>query len=278
MPRVFFITGCSTGLGKSYAQEVIDRGDIVVATARSMDQLRSFKNATEQNFLPLVLDVTQPKSISDGFAAALDKFSRIDVVVNNAGYGLAGCFEEYDASQIRQQMEVNFFGLLDVTREALLVMRTKNTPPGGVIQQVTSVGGQRGVAGFSLYCASKWAVEGFSEAVSKEMKPEWNIKLTCLEPGSFRTDWTGRSMTFARRLDAYDHLDIQRAMDERHGTQAGDPDKGARVMYELAVMKDPPVRVAIGSDSYNLILKKLQEYGENYKKYEHLSCSTDYDN
>ncbi|KIW34120.1 uncharacterized protein PV07_00916 [Cladophialophora immunda] len=278
MPRVFFITGCSTGLGKSYAQEVIDRGDYVVATARSMDQLLSFKNATEKNFLPLVLDVTDQTSISNGFATALDKFARIDVVVNNAGYGLAGCFEEYDESQIRRQMEVNFFGLLDVTREALVAMRTKNTPPGGVIQQVTSIGGQRGVAGFSLYCASKFAVEGFTECVNKEMKPEWNIKLTCLEPGSFRTDWTGRSMTFAPRLTAYDHIDTKKSMDERHGKQAGDPDKGARVMYELAVMKDPPMRVAIGPDSYNLVMKKLQENGENFKKYEHLSCSTDYDN
>ncbi|OAP53728.1 hypothetical protein AYL99_12100 [Fonsecaea erecta] len=278
MPRVFFITGCSTGLGKSYAQYVLQRGDYCVATARNKDQLLSFKGATEQNFLPLALDVMDKASITAGFSAALAKFSRIDVVVNNAGYGLAGCFEEYDEAQIRQQMEVNFFGLIDVTREALRIMRTKNSPPGGVIQQVTSIGGQRGVAGFSLYCASKWAVEGMSEAISKELRPEWNIKVTCVEPGSFRTDWTGRSMTFAPRMPEYDHLDIKKSMDERHGTQAGDPDKGARAMYDLALMPNPPVRVAIGEDSYNLIMKKLQEYEENYKAYKELSCSTNYDN
>lgn len=276
MPRVFFITGCSTGLGKYYAQEVIDRGDYVVATARNTDQLK-FKNTTDKNFLAIKLEVTDKASISTSFAAALQKFTRIDVVVNNAGYGLAGCFEEYTEPQIRQQMEVNFFGLLDVTREAMKIMRSKNNPPGGVIQQVTSIGGQRGVPGFSLYCASKWAVEGFTEAVNREVRPEWNIKFTCVEPGSFRTDWTGRSMTFAPPLPEYNHLDTKKSMDERHGTQAGDPAKGAKVMYDLAVMPDPPLRVAIGPDSYQGILRKIKEYDANYKTYEALSCSTNYD-
>lgn len=124
------------------------------------------------------------------------KFGRIDVVVNNAGYGLGGTFETLSDKQIRTQMEVNFFGLINVTREALKIMREKQSPPGGKIQQVTSIGGQRGVPFFSIYCASKWAVEGFTEAVSKELKPEWGIKLTCIEPGGFRTDWAGRSMDF----------------------------------------------------------------------------------
>ena len=172
-------------------------------------------------------------------------------------------------------MDVNFFGLISVTKKAMEVMREQK-PSGGLIQQVTSIGGQRGVPLFSIYCASKWAVEGFTEAISQETKPEWNIKFTCVEPGGFRTDWAGRSMTFPeKRHPAYDHLDAETTMKKRHGTQAGEPLKGAKAMYELAIMKDPPLRVVIGSDAYKAIMGKIETYGQNYKKYEKLSNSTD---
>jgi NAD(P)-dependent dehydrogenase (short-subunit alcohol dehydrogenase family) len=128
-------------------------------------------------------------------------------------------------------MEVNYFGLLNVTRKALEVMREHNKPCGGKIQQITSIGGQRGVPTFTIYCGSKWGVEGFTEALSHELKPEWNIKLTCIEPGGFRTDWAGRSMVFGEKKDKsgwYDHINAEETMGKRHGTQAGDPVKGAR--------------------------------------------------
>jgi NAD(P)-dependent dehydrogenase (short-subunit alcohol dehydrogenase family) len=174
-------------------------------------------------------------------------------------------------------MEVNFFGLIAVTRKAMEVMREQK-PSGGVIQQVTSIGGQRGVPTFSIYCASKWAVEGFTEAVSLEVKPEWNIKFTCIEPGGFRTDWAGRSMAFPeKRHQAYDHIDAKKQMNNRHGTQAGDPPKGAKAFYELAVMKDPPLRCVVGTDAYKAVMDKISKYEENYKKYEKLSNSTDVD-
>lgn len=276
MARVFLITGTSTGFGKEYAQEVLNRGDYVVATARDPSQLK-FSNTNDQNYLAVRLDVTDKASIKSAFDETLKKFSRVDVAVNNAGYGLSGCFEEYTDEQIRQQMEINFFGLIDVTRAAMEVMRDRQQPQGGLIQQVTSIGGQRGVPLFSLYCASKWAVEGFTEAVSHEVKPEWGIKFTCVEPGLFRTDWAGRSMTFAKRHPAYDHMNAEKIMGARHGTEAGDPLKGAKAMYELAVMADPPLRVVIGTDAYAAIMNKLERYEENYKKYEILSNSTDVD-
>jgi len=185
MPRVFFITGTSTGFGHYYAQEVLNRGDHVVATARNISQLQ-FKGTTEGNYLATRLEVTEKESIEKAFEAALKKSGRIDVVVNNAGYGLVGCFEEYTESQIRQQMDVNFFGVLDVTRTAMQYMRDHQTPPGGLIQQVTSMVGQLGFPTYSIYCASKWAVEGFTEAVSHEVKPEWKIKFTVIKPGGFR--------------------------------------------------------------------------------------------
>lgn len=176
------------------------------------------------------------------------------------------------------QMEINFFGLIDVTRKALEVMREKNSPSGGLIQQVTSIGGQRGVPMFSIYCASKWAVEGFTEALSHEVKPEWGIKFTCIEPGGFRTDWAGRSMDFGEnKHTAYDHIDAKKAMGDRNGTQAGDPKKGAQAFYDLAVMKDPPLRCVVGTDAYTAINGKLDTYRENIKKHEKLSNSTDVD-
>jgi NAD(P)-dependent dehydrogenase (short-subunit alcohol dehydrogenase family) len=201
----------------------------------------------------------------------------VDVVVNNAGYGLAGVFEELNDSQIKKQMDVNFFGLIAVTRKAMEVMRAQK-PSGGLIQQVTSIGGQRGVPLFSIYCASKWAVEGFTEALTHEVKKEWGIKFTCIEPGGFRTDWAGRSMEFPEKsMPEYDHMVAKERMGKRHGTQAGDPPKGAKAMYELAILEDPPLRVVIGSDAYKIIMGKIEEYGKNYKKYEKISNSTDVD-
>lgn len=276
MPRVFFITGTSTGFGNHLVQEVLDKGDIAVATARKPETLK-FNGTNDKNYLPLKLDVTDEQQVNAAFKAAVEKFGRIDVVINNAGYGLSGVFEELTDAQIKTQMDVNFFGLIRVTKKAMEVMREQK-PSGGLIQQVTSIGGQRGVPFFSIYCASKWAVEGFTEAISKEVKLEWGIKFTCVEPGGFRTDWAGRSMSFPeKRHPAYDHMDAKDAMTKRNGTQAGDPPKGAKAMYELAIMKDPPLRVVIGTDAYKGIMEKIQQYGENYKKYEKISNSTDVD-
>jgi len=274
-PQVFLITGTSTGFGYELVQKCLSEGDKVVATARSSSKLK-FDNTTKDNFLAVDLDVTDQKSIDQAFDKAISQFGRIDVVVNNAGYGLSGEFESLSDRQIRTQMEVNFFGLINVTRKALETMREVNKPQGGKIQQITSIGGQRGVPTFSIYCASKWAVEGYTEALNAELKPEWNIKLTCVEPGGFRTDWAGRSMAFGEKKNkAYDHINAEKQMGERHGTQAGDPAKGARAMWEIAQMEDPPLRTVIGSDAYTAIMGKIDTYSKNYPKYKDLANSTD---
>lgn len=181
MPRVFLVTGTSTGFGYELVKKILAEGDIAVATARDSSKLK-FDNISAKNFLAVDLDVTKKQSIDAAFDKALSQFKRVDVVVNNAGYGLSGAFETLGDSQLRTQMEVNFFGLLDVTRKALEVMREKNSPPGGLIQQVTSIGGQRGVPSFSIYCASKWAVEGFTEALSHEVSPTQPV-LCLIEAG-----------------------------------------------------------------------------------------------
>jgi NAD(P)-dependent dehydrogenase (short-subunit alcohol dehydrogenase family) len=138
------------------------------------------------------------------------------------------------------------------------------------------------VPSFSIYCASKWAVEGFTETISKEVKPEWGIKFTCIEPGGFRTDWSGRSMEFGEQRtdalnEAYDHIDPKKNASDRHMTQAGDPPKGAKVFYDLAVMEDPPLRCVVGTDAYKVINSKIETYSENVKKFEKWSNSTDVD-
>lgn len=182
--RVFLVTGTSSGFGKNLVEEILSRGDKVIAATRTLSSL-SFDGVTPQNFLAVALDVTNVQSVGKAFDVGLATFGRIDVVVNNAGFGLCGPFEELDESQISEQMNVNFFGCINVTRKAIQVMR-EQSPPGGLIQQISSMAGQRGMPTFSIYCASKWALAGFTEAVSAEMNPEWGIKFTCIEPGGFR--------------------------------------------------------------------------------------------
>jgi len=274
--KTFFITGCTTGFGQHYVEIALEAGHNVVATSRKPEDLPKFKNANDKNYLPVALDVTKRDSVNAAFDEAVKKFKTIDVVCNNAGFGLSGEFESLSEKQIRMQMEVNFFGLMWCTKKALEIMREQGT--GGKIQQITSIGGQTGVPLFSTYCASKWAVEGFTEALSQELKPEWKIQLTCIEPGGFRTEWAGASMQFGEEKNpAYDHLNAEKTMKERNGTQAGEPYKGSRAMYEIGMMDDPPLRVVIGSDAYQRIMKKIEDYGKLYPKYEKLSNSTDVD-
>ncbi|KAF2456035.1 hypothetical protein BDY21DRAFT_364788 [Lineolata rhizophorae] len=274
-PRVFFITGTSTGFGKEYVNIALSQGNYVVATARNCSAL-SFPDATDANCLRVNLDVTNKAAIDKAFDAAMNKFGHVDVVCNNAGYGLMGEFEAMSDEDIRQQMEVNFFGLVDVTRKAIQIMREQKT--GGVIQQVSSFGGRIGVPTGSMYNASKFALEGFTEAVALEMKPEWNIKFTILEPGGFRTDWAGRSAQFpAKKHPAYDHVDGRARMAARHGTQPGDPKKGAQAFYDLAVMENPPIRCLVGTDAFALMKKKLAADEKLLVDFEKISNSTDID-
>jgi len=275
MPLVFFITGTSSGLGRAYAQEVINRGDNLVATARRVDSLQ-FTGTTPQNYLPQPLELSSRESITTAFRAALDKFGRIDVLVNNAGHGLAGIFEDLTDAEIHRAMNVNFFAALDMTRAAIQTMRDQQ-PCGGVIQQVTSMSGQRGVPMMSMYCASKWALEGFTEAVSQEMDPAWNIKFSCIEPGGFRTNFFNSIVVEDKIHPAYSHIDPRNTVKTMKSVQRGDPPKAGRAMYDLARMEDPPLRIVLGSDAFGRMQTKLEQYRTALAKYEHISKSTDVD-
>jgi len=276
MSKVFFITGCSSGFGNEYVQIALEAGHKVAAAGRSGSKL-SFASATKDNFLGVDLDVTSASSVHAAFEQAHKHFGRIDVLCNNAGYGLAGEFESLTEAQYRKQFDVNVFGLFECTRAALAIMREQG---GGVIQQITSIGGQIGVPLYSTYCASKWAVEGFTETLSKEVKPEWGIKFTCIEPGGFRTEWAGGNMIFNKpenKCKAYDHLDAEANAKKRHGTQVGDPRRGAQAMFDLALQAEPPLRIVLGSDAFAAIEGKLKTYGENVEKGKKISLSTDVD-
>lgn len=184
MARVYFITGSSTGIGASLVQHILDSGDYVFATARKPSILQ-FSNANDKNFGSSKLDLEDPASITSSLTAAVAKFGRIDVVINNGGYGLSGPFEDLSEADISRQMNVNFTGLLLCTKAAMRTMRQQE-PKGGLIMQVTSIGGRIGFPWMSMYSASKFAIEGFTEAVSQEVDPTWGINFTCVEPGGFR--------------------------------------------------------------------------------------------
>lgn len=276
--RVFLITGTSSGFGRHYVEHVLAQGDCVVATTRDLSKLPTFTGSDHlDRFLALPLDVSNPREIDAVFDAAVAKFGHVDVVVNNAGYGLAGPFETLSDAQCRQQMEINFFSVVNITRKAIQVMRESKR--GGVIQQCSSSAGQIGYPGFAFYCASKHAVDGFTESIAQEMHPNWNIHLTLLTIGGFKTDWwTEGHLTFGKEnLEVYQHLNVPAFIKQHKAKAPGDPLKAVQKMYDLAIMDKPPKRVVLGSDVHADIERKNKEHAIERKKWEHITLSTDVD-
>ncbi|KAI6083123.1 NAD(P)-binding protein [Hypoxylon rubiginosum] len=278
-PKVFLITGCSSGFGRALVQTCLDAGDRVVATSRNPAAL-SFSGTNPGNYIALALDVGSTSSIDGAFAQAIASFGRVDVVVNNSGYGLCGAFEELSDAEIQSVMDVNFMGVARVTRAAIRVMRDANRPPGGVVQQITSIGGQLGMPALSAYCASKWAVEGLTESIAREMRPEWNIRFTLVEPGGFRTEWARKNVVFRdpeKRLPAYAHVDAETIMQAMGKEQVGDPVKGAAAIRQLALLPNPPLRCLLGGEAFGAMEAKLKHYGETYREFESIALPVDID-
>ncbi|KAF2256479.1 NAD(P)-binding protein [Trematosphaeria pertusa] len=257
MPRVFFITGTSRGLGHALAQVLLDAGEYVVATARNPATL-SFRGTTPANYLPLKLDVTSTPDIEVAFTSTLEKFKRIDVVINNAAFGLVGPLETLTDAQIRQQFDTNFFPVATITRKAMGVMRTQS-PPGGVIMQVSSVGTLVGFPMLSAMCASKWAIEGFTEAVRQEMKPEWGIKLVSVKPDTLDTDAHTKSMVYGEVVvPQYAHMDGRAFVKSLMEMPAVDAAKAAKAMYALSKMEDPPMNAILGDNVRKIARDKMK--------------------
>jgi NAD(P)-dependent dehydrogenase (short-subunit alcohol dehydrogenase family) len=275
MSKVWFITGSSRGLGRALTETVLEAGHRVVATARQPEQLADLGKRYGKQLRTVQLDVKSPAEAEKAVAAAIEAFGRIDIVVNNAGYGFMGAFEEMTPDEFKGQIDTNFWGVVHVTRASLPLLRKQGF---GHIIQITSIGGRNAFPSLSGYHAAKFAVEGFSESLAQEIGP-LGLKLTLVEPGGFRTDWAGASMAYAKPMAAYAPvMDTIRGYMQRHsGQQAGDPRKAAKAILQLVEMKEPPLRLPLGNDAMAILRHGYKTSVEELERWADLTKSTDFD-
>ncbi|CAE6826499.1 oxidoreductase [Paraburkholderia aspalathi] len=272
--KILLITGVSSGFGRALAGEALAAGHKVVGTVRSAEAKRDFESLSATAAFGRVLDVTDFDAI-DGIVAEIEAtVGPVDVLVNNAGYGHEGVMEESPLSEMRRQFDVNVFGAVAMMKAVLPFMRERRR---GHILNITSMGGHITMPGITYYCGSKFALEGISEALGKEVK-SFGIAVTAVAPGSFRTDWAGRSMTRTPRSIAdYDSIfePIRKAREEKSGKQLGDPQKAARAMLAAIAADHPPTHLLLGSDALGLVRDKLSALGNEIRDWESVTVSTD---
>jgi NAD(P)-dependent dehydrogenase (short-subunit alcohol dehydrogenase family) len=272
--KTLFITGVSSGLGRALAQKALAAGHRVVGTVRSAEAKLDFEALESTKAFGRVLDVTQFDAI-DGVVAEIEAtLGPIDVLVNNAGYGHEGVMEEAPLAEMRRQFDVNVFGAVAMMKAVLPYMRKRRH---GHIINITSMGGYITMPGIAYYCGSKFALEGISEVLGKEMKP-FGVFVTAVAPGAFRTDWAGRSMVRTPRSIAdYDALfdPIRKAREERRGKQIGDPVRAAQAMLTIIDSPSPPTHLLLGSDALSLVREKLAAMADEIATWEALTRSTD---
>lgn len=273
--QVWLITGSSRGLGQQLAQAVLAAGHRLIATARQPQQLQPLVDRYGEQVVTVALDVTDAAAAKRAVHIAVERFGRLDVLVNNAGYGNIAPVEEVDDADFRAQVDTNFYGVFNVTRAALPVLRQQGS---GHIIQISTIGARLGMPGLSAYHTAKWAVEGFSESLAKEIAP-FGVKVTMVEPGGFRTDWAGSSMSIAPIGTAYQPLftPMLEYLQQHNGHQPGDPAKAAQVILQLASMKEPPLRLLLGSDAVYLAQQVVTARMEEDAAFRSLSLSTDRD-
>ena len=275
MAKIWFITGSSRGLGRSLTEAVLANGDKVAATARNPEQLNDLVEKYQGQIYPIKLDVTRYNEVYQAIANAVSHFGRIDILVNNAGFGISGAAEAYTDEQVRSQLETNLYAPIEITRAVMPYMRKQRS---GHILQISSIGGRVGNAGISIYQAAKFGLGGFSEALAKEVAP-LGIHVTCVEPGGFRTDWAGSSMTYAPRVEGYETTVDQRTSFFASGKfiPMGDPDKAAKVMIDLVEQPDPPVHLVLGSEAIGMLKHANAAREIEMEKWMSVSISTDHD-
>ncbi|HDV6326341.1 TPA: oxidoreductase [Burkholderia cenocepacia] len=272
--NIMLITGVSSGFGRALAQEALAAGHTVVGTVRGAQAARDFEALSPQAAVARVLDVTDFEHI-DGVVADIEaNVGPVDVLVNNAGYGHEGIMEEAPLDEMRRQFDVNVFGAVAMMKAVVPFMRERRR---GRILNITSMGGHITMPGIAYYCGSKFALEGISETLGKELEP-FGIAVTAVAPGSFRTDWAGRSMARTPRSIAdYDALfdPIRRAREEKSGKQPGDPAKAARAMLAVIAADHPPAHLLLGSDALRLVRNKLAALDDEIRAWEAVTVSTD---
>ncbi|MEV5384033.1 oxidoreductase [Streptomyces sp. NPDC052721] len=275
MPRTFLITGVSSGLGRAFATAALQAGHTVVGTVRRPDQIDAFEQLAPGRAHARVLDVTDTDAVAPTVAAIEDGTGPIDVLVNNAGYGVEGTFEETPLSTFRRQFDVNVFGAVAVTQAVLPRMRERRA---GHILFVTSMGGLRAFPGLAAYHGSKFAVEGIAATLAQEVAP-LGIHVTAIEPGSFRTDWAGRSMDRVESTVA-DYEPLFAPVRERRldmsGQQLGDPAQAGRALLTVVEAENPPTHLILGSDALRLVAEARSAFDAETAAWSELSRSTDY--
>ena len=271
--KTWLITGANRGLGLEIARAVLNTGHQVVATARNPATIETSLGASD-NLLAVPLDVTKPEQVATAVEAAIERFGRIDVLVNNAGYGQLGWFETISDEQIRKQFDTNVFGAMNVTRAILALMRAQRS---GYVFTISSMAGLVSVAGGAIYAASKFAVEGWMEGLAEELRP-LGISSTVIEPGFFNTDFLDNSSVAygAHEIDDYAEAfaKFKEFHDNMNHNQVGDPAKLGLVMLQLSEMAQPPVRLAAGSDATGWVIDKAESLRSSAEQWRELSAST----
>ncbi len=276
MPRIqtLFITGVSSGFGNALAREALAAGHRVIGTVRREADLQAFQALSPDHAHGVILDVTDFERI-DGVVADVEAtHGPVEVLINNAGYGHEGILEESPLQDMRRQFDVNVFGAVAVIKAFLPFFRKRRQ---GRILNITSMGGTITMPGIAYYCGSKFALEGISDTLSKELQP-FNIFVTAVAPGSFRTDWAGRSMQRTpRSLADYDASfdPVRKAREEKSGKQTGNPHKAAQAMLQIIASPNPPAHLLLGSDALGLVRDKLQRAAIEIDQWEALTRSTD---
>jgi NAD(P)-dependent dehydrogenase (short-subunit alcohol dehydrogenase family) len=275
MAKTWLITGSSRGLGRELVRAAADGGDNVVATARRPGSLADLVTRYGGQIRPVALDVTDPEAARGAVQAAVAEFGSLDVVVNNAGYATSASIEDLPEQEFRAQLETNLFGVVNVTRAALPVLRAQRS---GHIIQVSSIGGRvGGTPGMGGYQTAKYAVEGFSEVLSNEVRP-LGIKVTIVEPGAFRTDWGGSSMRILPVSEDYESTvgEMDRYRREVDGHQPGDPARAAAIITGIARLDQPPLRLLLGSDALRSAGESAQARQAEAAEWASVSRSTDF--
>jgi len=275
MTKVWFITGTSRGLGRSLVQAVLAHGDKVAATARDPKQLNDLVEKYPGKILALKLDVTNLAEINSAVSQTLAHFGNIDVLVNNAGVGLIGAAEAFTDEQVRSQLDTNLYAPIAITRAILPHMRKQRS---GRILQVSSIGGRVAGSGLSMYQAAKFGLAGFAEAMAKELAP-LGIGVTSVEPGGFRTDWGGASMTYAPSIEGYEvTVDRMRTfLSDGQYVPMGDPEKAAQVMIDLVDHPNPPIHLILGSEAADIMKQADAQRIAEFEKWLPVTVSTNAD-
>lgn len=273
--RVWLITGCSTGFGRELVKLVAEKGEIAIGTVRKKEQIAQLESINPELVKGVILDVQKQDTIDQARQFIEKEYGRLDVLVNNAGYGTLGPIEETSEEEIQRQFDVNVFGCVRMIKLALPFMRKQRS---GNILNITSIAGLNGFPGVGIYNGSKFALEGIGEALAAETR-HIGITVTNVEPGPFRTDWAGRSATYNESsIDEYKESATKNmeSIREVSGNQIGDPVRAVNAMYEITTLENPPVHLPLGKPAYKRIGIRLAEFKEEIDKYRHIGQPTDY--